>query len=56
MAKGSSCGCKAKPRDSLCAVWFYLGIQEGAEDSNGSSESVNGLDRSAEDNDGGDDD
>ena len=39
----------------MCGV-VYLGIQEGSEDSNGSSKSVNGLDRGAEDNDGGDDD
>lgn len=34
----------------------YLGIQEGSKDSNGGSKGVNGLDRSPEDNDGGDND
>ena len=37
----------------MCGV-VYLGIQEGSEDSNGSSKSVNGLHWSAEDNNGGD--
>ena len=38
---------------TMCGV-VYLGIQEGSEDSNGSSKSVNGLHWSAEDNNGGD--